>query len=61
MLTKEIGEILQLMMTAGLALSCKPVLMPYGDSLRYDLVIDEEDGFKRIQCKTGRLKNGILL
>ncbi len=31
------------------------VLKPFGDNLRYDLVIEDADGrFWRIQCKTGR-------
>ena len=34
------------------------VLMPFGDNERYDYVIDLGGVFKRVQCKTGRLKNG---
>jgi hypothetical protein len=33
---------------------------PFGDNQRYDLVVDEEGVFKRIQCKTGRLKDGAI-
>ena len=34
------------------------VLTPYGDNIRYDLVIEDADGhFYRIQCKTGWLEN----
>lgn len=59
---KQIGE-----RTEGKILSClldheKMVLLPFGDNLRYDLVVEEENGvFKRIQCKTGRLKNGAII
>src|SRR5262249_42945558 len=39
----------------------KFVLLPFGDSKRYDLVIEEQDGsFRRIQCKTGRIYRGSL-
>lgn len=32
------------------------VLLPYGGNSWYDLVVDTPEGFKRIQCKTGRLR-----
>ena len=34
------------------------VLVPFGVNQRYDLVIDAGDRFLRVQCKTGRLRNG---
>jgi PD-(D/E)XK nuclease superfamily protein len=36
------------------------VLLPCGVNQRYDLVIDDSSGFVRVQCKTGRLKNGVI-
>lgn len=36
------------------------VLMPFGDNQRYDFVIDAADGFHRVQCKTGRLRRGVI-
>jgi hypothetical protein len=36
------------------------VLLPYGGNCRYDLVVDTPEGFKRIQCKTGRLMHGAI-
>lgn len=39
-----------------------PVLMPLGDCLRYDLVIQKEGVFKSVQCKTAHLaKDGAVL
>lgn len=38
----------------------KVVLTPHGDSQRYDLVLDEDGKFIRIQCKTGRVVNGVI-
>ena len=37
------------------------VLMPYGGSQRYDLLIEDVDGqFWRVQCKTGWIENGAI-
>lgn len=37
-----------------------PLLVPWGDNARFDLVAVFGDTFLRIQCKTGRLKNGCV-
>jgi hypothetical protein len=37
------------------------VLLPFGENTRYDLVIDTGATFERIQCKTGRLKSGVVI
>jgi hypothetical protein len=36
------------------------VLTPFGVNHRYDFVIDAGDGFLRVQCKTGRFRNGCV-
>jgi PD-(D/E)XK endonuclease len=36
------------------------VLVPFGENTRYDLVIDDGQSLKRIQCKTGRLRAGAV-
>lgn len=36
------------------------VLVPFGSNQRYDLVIDLDGRFLRAQCKTGRLRNGVV-
>jgi hypothetical protein len=36
------------------------VLVPFGENTRYDLVIDEGVDLARVQCKTGRLRNGAV-
>jgi hypothetical protein len=38
----------------------KTVLKPWGDNCRYDLVIDDNGKFIRVQCKTARFKDGAL-
>ena len=37
------------------------VLLPWGTNRRYDMVLDLGDRFVRVQCKTGRIKNGAVL
>jgi hypothetical protein len=37
------------------------VLLPFGYNQRYDLVLDINGSFKRVQCKTGRLRNGCVV
>lgn len=37
------------------------VLMPFGDNFRYDLVIEKDGRFTRIQCKTGKLNRGAIV
>jgi hypothetical protein len=37
------------------------VLTPFGENTRYDLVMDDGQRFTRIQCKTGRLRDGAVL
>jgi hypothetical protein len=37
------------------------ILVPFGENTRYDLVIDDGARLARVQCKTGRLRNGGVL
>lgn len=52
---KSEGQVISRLLRAG-----KTVLKPFGDNQRYDLVIDEGDRFVKVQCKTGRLRNGAV-
>ena len=55
--SKDVGNISELAVMAALAKMGKRILVPFGDNLRYDLLIDNQDGtFTRVQCKTARLK-----
>jgi hypothetical protein len=36
------------------------VLLPFGVNQRYDLVLDCDGRFLRAQCKTGRLREGVI-
>ncbi len=51
---KAIGELSQAYIIARLIEAGYKILIPYGDNMRYDLVIEDEQGrFWRVQCKTG--------
>lgn len=55
---KAIGELSQAHIIARLLEAGYGVLIPYGDNLRYDLVIEDADEkFYRVQCKTGWIEN----
>ena len=36
------------------------VLIPFGVNQRYDLVLESAGRFLKVQCKTGRLRNGVI-
>ena len=59
--TKDKGDVTEAMVLAQLVKDGIPVLTPFGDNQRYDLVAETEPGvFVRIQCKTGRLRDGVV-
>lgn len=59
--TKKIGTVSELMVMAALVRAGYRILIPYGDSARYDVVVEDADGaFHRVQIKTGCLRNGAI-
>jgi hypothetical protein len=36
------------------------VLLPFGVNQRYDLVLESDGQFLKVQCKTGRLRDGVI-
>jgi PD-(D/E)XK endonuclease len=36
------------------------VLVPFGTNHRYDFALDRPEGLLRVQCKTGRLRKGVI-
>jgi hypothetical protein len=59
--TKKVGIVSELKLIAALAEADYRVLIPYGDTARYDVVIENNrGGFARVQIKTGRLRNGSI-
>lgn len=58
---KAVGERSEAMILAALLRAGAVVLQPFGDNQRYDLVVDVEGEFLRVQCKTARRKGEALL
>lgn len=57
----RIGAITETKVIGALVEAGKRILRPEGEGCPYDLVIDEDGLFFRVQCKTGRLKKGAIL
>lgn len=57
---KRIGDMAVAGVMAGLLKKGYAILLPFGDSQRYDLVLDKEGTFFRVQCKNGRVRNGCI-
>jgi PD-(D/E)XK endonuclease len=56
----DVGQRSEAIILAELVKRGHHVLVPYGTNHRYDLVIDVEGRFLRAQCKTGRLRDGVI-
>ena len=55
--TKDVGNVSEAKVIARSIELGYTVLEPFGDNDRYDIVVEDE-GFKRVQIKTARPKNG---
>jgi hypothetical protein len=55
---KDVGDRSAMAIIFALRLEGYAVLVPFGENTRYDLVIDNGSRLRRVQCKTGRLKDG---
>jgi hypothetical protein len=56
---KQLGKRSQAYITAAMLEAGYNVLLPYGDSSRYDLLIEDADEkFWRVQCKTAWMEDG---
>jgi hypothetical protein len=59
--TKRVGNVSEAAVLAALLKRGYVVLTPWGDNERYDLVIDNEGTFERVQVKTGRIISGAVV
>ena len=57
---KTTGELTEAICLAIFIRGGETVLLPFGDNQRYDMVLDRDNEFIRVQCKTGRLRNGAV-
>lgn len=58
--TTEKGNLAELKIAVKLLEQGRMVLKSVGDGCRYDLLVDDNGAYTRIQCKTGRLRNGVI-
>lgn len=58
---KDIGDRSALAIMCGLRGLGYDLLVPFGENTRYDLVIDDGIWLARVQCKTGRLRDGAII
>src|SRR3954464_13751222 len=56
----DVGQRTEAIVLAELVKRGHRVLVPFGTNHRYDFVLDTDDGFVRVQCKTGRLRRGVI-
>jgi hypothetical protein len=56
----DVGQRSEAAILAALVKRGHRVLIPYGTNHRYDLVINVGGRFLRAQCKTGRLRGGVI-
>jgi PD-(D/E)XK endonuclease len=56
----DVGQRSEAAILAQLVRQGYRVLLPFGVNQRYDLVLDSEGRFLKVQCKTGRLRKGSI-
>src|SRR3982074_2145677 len=59
--TKSVGDISELRVACALAESGYSVSKPLGENQRYDLIADDGERLQRVQVKTGRIRNGVVV
>jgi hypothetical protein len=59
--TKRKGDISEARVIAALAEAGYLLSIPFGENQRYDLIADDGKRLLRIQVKTGRLRNGVII
>ncbi len=57
----DVGDRTEAIVIAALIRRGYRVLRPLSSNQRYDLVLDLDGRFLRVQCKTGRLRNGAIV
>ena len=57
----DVGLRTEAVIQAELAKRGYRILLPFGFNQRYDLVLEIDGSFMRVQCKTGRLRNGCVV
>ena len=55
---KDIGDLSTLAVMHALQLTGHGIYLPFGENSRCDLIAEKGSRLARVQCKTGRLRNG---
>jgi PD-(D/E)XK nuclease superfamily protein len=58
---KDIGDRSTLAIMLALREAGYGIYLPFGENTRCDLLIENDDGIARVQCKTGRLRKGAIV
>ena len=58
---KDVGDRSTLAVMFALRLRGASIFVPFGENTRCDLIVEEHGRLSRIQCKTGRLRDGAVL
>jgi hypothetical protein len=58
---KDIGDRSTLAIIFALRLRGYSVFVPFGENTRIDLIVERGSRLSRVQCKTGRLRNGAIV
>ncbi|HVF66516.1 MAG TPA: group I intron-associated PD-(D/E)XK endonuclease [Pyrinomonadaceae bacterium] len=61
MQTADKGNLSEARILAAFVAAGYLVSVPFGSGHKYDFVVDDSTRLLRVQCKTGRVKNGTLL
>lgn len=59
--TKDIGNLTEAKVIVALVEAGYLVSQPFGSGHKYDLIADDGQKLFRVQCKTGRVRNGVLI
>jgi hypothetical protein len=59
--TSHTGNLTEVKVILALVEAGYFVSQPFGDGHKYDLVADDGQKLFRVQCKTGRVRNGVLI
>jgi hypothetical protein len=58
---KDVGDRTTLAVMLALQGLGYSVAVPFGENTRYDLIVDDGIRLQRVQCKTGRLRDGVVV
>jgi hypothetical protein len=60
-LSKSKGDLAEVVIMADLMKRGHKIALPYGEDWPFDLVVMRAGRFERVQCKTGRLRDGAVV